>query len=72
MNELKGKSNYCAYLLRCWRESDQWRYSLELVGNGRRHGFASVKELTAYLCELEENSSSDSSNYQEDTYENRE
>ncbi len=62
MNELKGKSNYCAYLLRCWRESDKWRYSLELVGNGRRHGFASVKELTAYLCELEENSSSDSFN----------
>ncbi len=63
MDESEGVSNYRAYLLRCWYEADQWRYSLEKVGNGRRQGFASAIDLADYLCQLEtvskNNSSSD-------------
>ena len=45
MRNPTNQSIYRAYLLRCWQESDQWHYSLEKVGNGRRHGFASTAEL---------------------------
>lgn len=53
MNDLITIRVYRAYLLRCWCDEDQWRYSLEKVGNGRRQGFASLTELGAYLRAME-------------------
>ncbi len=48
--------NYQAYLLRCWQERSGlpgsapiWRFSLEDTQTGERHGFGSLKALTAYL-----------------------
>ncbi len=44
-----ARHNYGAYLLRCWQESDGWRYSLEVIGRGRRQGFAAMPALIAAL-----------------------
>jgi hypothetical protein len=42
---------YHAYLLRFWQTDDNapWRASLEDPHNGTTHGFASMKELFAFL-----------------------
>ena len=50
---------YHAFLLRCWCEAGQWRYSLEQVGNGRRLGFASLIDLATFLHEQEKSLSHD-------------
>jgi hypothetical protein len=44
---------YVAYLLRCWSEGTTWRYSLEEIGNGKRHGFASLDEFVSFLLALQ-------------------
>ena len=38
-----------AYLLRCWMEGSSWRYSLEEVGTGKRHGFATLDEFVSFM-----------------------
>ncbi len=51
----KTSPRYCAFLLRCWEERldpsgpGTWRYTLEEVAGGERHGFASLEVLIAYL-----------------------
>lgn len=45
--------DYRAYLLRCWNQAGQWRYSLEKVGTSHRQGFASLSALVSYLRQLE-------------------
>lgn len=42
-----------AYLLRCWMEGSTWRYSLEEVGTGNRHGFATLDEFVSFLLVME-------------------
>ena len=49
MSISKQPSPYTAYLLRCWLEGSTWRYSLEEVGTGKRHGFATLDELVSFL-----------------------
>ena len=57
-SEKKGKNEpYRAYLLRCWQEGDGetdkgplWRFAVEeIFGERRRHGFASLEALVAFL-----------------------
>lgn len=43
------ESEYTAYLLRCWRDGMVWRYSLERIDGGKRHGFADLEGLIAFL-----------------------
>ncbi len=47
------QTRYLSYLLRLWQTSDGekqiWRASLESPGTGERRGFASLKELVAFL-----------------------
>lgn len=41
-----------SYLLRMWREGGEvsaWRFSLENVRDGQRHGFGSLGSLVAFL-----------------------
>ncbi len=48
-----------SFLLRVWiEETDRrlWRFSLEDTFTGKRKGFASLKDLCAYLEELIESS----------------
>ncbi len=43
---------YLSYLLRLWMVEDDgfvWRASLEAPGHADRHGFATLKELIAFL-----------------------
>jgi len=47
---------YHAYLLRCWEErtgspdsSTTWRFAVEKVGGGERHGFATLEAVLAFL-----------------------
>ena len=49
MNKVKTPETYKAYLLRCWLDGSAWRYSLEEVGTGVRHGFATLDELVLFL-----------------------
>jgi hypothetical protein len=42
-------TSYTAYILRCWLEGSTWRYSLEEVGAGRRHGFATLDEFFSFM-----------------------
>ena len=42
-------STYTTYILRCWQEGSNWRYSLEEVGGGERYGFASLDEFVAFM-----------------------
>ena len=53
MSTADQTSIYTAYLLRCWQEGSAWRYSLEEVGNGKRHGFATLDEFVAFLLSLQ-------------------
>lgn len=45
----RESSTYITYILRCWQEGTAWRYSLEEVGGGERHGFASLDEFVAFM-----------------------
>ena len=49
MPEPSEFSTYSTYILRCWQEGSCWRYSLEEVGGGVRHGFASLDEFVAFM-----------------------
>ena len=49
MSTAREPSPYTSYILRTWQEGSTWRYSLEEVGGGKRHGFASLDELVAFL-----------------------
>lgn len=59
----RSKSQRQTFVLTCWSKSTEprslaidWRYSLERIGGqGERLGFASLRELMAYVrCSLEE------------------
>ena len=55
---MKKQNSYRAYLLRCWQEGDansepqSWRFSLEGVQDNRRHGFADLQALLAFLQQI--------------------
>lgn len=49
MSIAREPSTYTTYILRCWQEGAAWRYSLEEVGSGKRHGFASLDEFVAFM-----------------------
>jgi hypothetical protein len=53
MNPTDRKQKYQSYLLRLWVEDINgkgvWRFSLENPFSGERRGFASLKDLYAYL-----------------------
>jgi hypothetical protein len=54
MKVMKDKSpHYLSYLLRLWGagkgDDSTWRASLESPMTGERHGFASLKDLFAFL-----------------------
>lgn len=38
-----------AYLIRCWREGETWRYSVEEIASRRRRRYDSVGALLAAL-----------------------
>jgi len=40
-----------AYLIRCWREAEMWRYSVEDVALRRRWRYDSLEKLLAALRE---------------------
>jgi hypothetical protein len=42
-------SDYQAYILRIWRESGEWRFSIESLGSDQRKGFTTIEELFAFL-----------------------
>ena len=41
------------FVLRCWLEGSNWRYSLEEVGTGKRQGFAGLDEFVSFLLARE-------------------
>lgn len=45
-------SDYQAYILRIWKDSDQWLFSIESLGSDRRKGFAEIEELFAFLQDV--------------------
>lgn len=47
-------SNYRAFLIRCWREGENWHFVLEKIGETRQqpHGFARYDQLASYLESL--------------------
>ncbi len=51
-------SQYRSYLLRIWKarfDHATWRASLERVGSGKQHSFASLQALFEYLVEITQN-----------------
>ncbi len=44
-------SDYRAFLIRGWREGDNWRFTLEMIGKTRqqRHGFSGYAQLANFL-----------------------
>ena len=41
---------YRAYLIRCWREGNNWRFSLETIGREpERRGFNAFQDLADHL-----------------------
>lgn len=52
MTQWLQEPEYQAYLLRIWKDSGQWRFSIEAVDTGRRQGFAGIEQLVAFLEEL--------------------
>jgi hypothetical protein len=42
-------SDYQAYILRIWKESGEWRFSIESLGSDQRKGFTTIEELFAFL-----------------------
>jgi hypothetical protein len=51
MTQWLNEPEYQAYLLRIWKDSGQWRFSIEAVDSGRRQGFACIEQLVAFLEE---------------------
>jgi len=49
MSTVKQSLKVTAYLLRCWMEGSAWRYSLEEVGTGKKHGFATLDEFVSFM-----------------------
>ncbi|HSG17226.1 MAG TPA: hypothetical protein VLE70_13010 [Anaerolineae bacterium] len=49
MSTARQTAKVSAYLLRCWAEGSKWRYSLEEVSTGKRHGFATLDEFVSFL-----------------------
>ena len=49
MSTVKRPAKAMAYLLRCWMEGSAWRYSLEEVGTGMKHGFATLDEFVSFM-----------------------
>jgi hypothetical protein len=45
----KPYPSYAAFLVRCWREGDQWRIVLEDVTTRERRGFKTLEALLATL-----------------------
>ena len=43
------KRAYSAYLVRCWQEGADWRYSMERVGENKRRGFDDLGRLLQEL-----------------------
>ncbi|MCP5097400.1 MAG: hypothetical protein GY943_17790 [Chloroflexi bacterium] len=45
------KALHChAFLIRCWRERDEWRFIVETVSQEReQHGFANLEALLAFM-----------------------
>jgi len=44
------KASDQAYLLRCWQENGQWRFSVETIGPQRqRRGFSSLENVVDFL-----------------------
>ena len=41
--------HYRAYLIRCWWEGQNWRYSLETIPDRHRQGFDSLEALIEAL-----------------------
>ena len=41
--------DYRAFLLRCWNESGQWRFSIEGADLDRRYGLADLPALIEFL-----------------------
>jgi len=52
MAQLVQELGYKAYILRIWKESKQWRFSLEPIGSGRRQGFAHIDQIVEFLKEM--------------------
>ncbi len=48
--------NYRAFLLRCWQDEEEWRFTLVQLGDeGEKQGFACLEDLVTYLrVELQE------------------
>ena len=53
MSTLREPSADVTYILRRWREGLNWRYSLEELGSGKRHGFAGLEEFVSFLLARE-------------------
>ncbi len=50
---MDSDSEYRAFLIRCWREGDTWRFTLETIGQMRQqHGFAGYQQLAGFLENL--------------------
>ncbi len=43
------KHPYHAYLVRCWREGERWRFSLEMIGSRRQLAYEEYEALVAAL-----------------------
>lgn len=52
MSTVERPPAYHAYLLRCWLDGSNWRYSLEEVGSGKRQGFATLDEFVTFLVAI--------------------
>ena len=46
-----ASSVYVAFLIRCWREGNSWRFMVQTIGKTRnqRHGFVGNEQLFAFL-----------------------
>ena len=49
MPSLKQPPVYISHLLRCWLEGSTRRYSLEEIGVGKKHVFATLDEFVSFL-----------------------
>jgi len=49
MSTVRTPATYTTYILRCWQEGANWRYSLEEIGSGKRQGFAGLDDFVAFL-----------------------
>jgi hypothetical protein len=47
------RPTYVTYILHCWTEGVAWRYSLEELGSGKRHGFAGLDDFVSFLLARE-------------------